>query len=63
MKISVLLKTAMMNREVKNAVELSELSGVTYGVVIRALNDENVGVLSIVSMLDCMGYKLKAVDK
>lgn len=63
MKISVLLKTAMMNKGIKNATELSKLTGVTYGTVARAINDENVGVVVVVELLDFMGYQLKAEVK
>ena len=60
MKISVLLKTAMANRSIKNATELSKLTGVSYGTVARAINDENVGIIVIVELLDFMGYQLKS---
>ena len=60
MKISVLLKTAMANKSIKNATELSKLTGVKYGTVARAINDENVGIMVIVELLDFMGYQLKA---
>ena len=63
MKISVILKTAMLNKGVKNATELSALSGVTYGTVARAVNDENVGVSHVIKMLDSMGYQLGATAK
>ena len=60
MKISVLLKTAMANKSIKNATELSKLTGVKYGTVARAINDENVGIVVIVELLEFMGYQLKA---
>jgi hypothetical protein len=60
MKISVLLKTAMANKGIKNATELSKLTGVKYGTVARAINDENVGIVVIVELLEFMGYQLKA---
>ena len=60
MEISVLLKTAMANKGIKNATELSKLTGVKYGTVARAINDENVGIVVIVELLDFMGYQLKA---
>lgn len=60
MKISVLLKTAMANKGIKNATELSKLTDVKYGTVARAINDENVGIAVIVELLDFMGYQLKA---
>ena len=60
MKVSQLLRTAMAAREIKSATELAKLTGVSYGTVARAINDENVGVLVIVELLDYMGYKLKA---
>ena len=60
MKISVLLKTAMANKGIKNATELSKLTDVKYGTVARAINDENVGIMVIVELLDFMGYQLKA---
>ena len=63
MKISVLLKTAMANRSIKTATELSKLTGVSYGTVARAINDENVGIMVIVELLDFMGYQLKAESK
>ncbi len=63
MKISVILKTAMANKGIKNATELSNLTGVTYGTVARAINDENVGVVVINELLDFMGYQLKAEVK
>jgi len=63
MKISVLLKTAMANKGIKNATELAKLTGVTYGTVARAINDENVGIVAIVELLDFMGYQLKAEVK
>jgi len=58
MKISQLLATAMANKGIKTATELSKLSGVKYGTVTRALNDENVGVAHVVDLLDYMGYEL-----
>ena len=63
MKISVLLKTAMANKGIKNATELSKLTGVKYGTVARAINDENVGIVVIVELLEFMGYQLKAEFK
>ena len=63
MKISALLRTAMANKGIKNATELSKLTGVTYGTVARAINDENVGIVVIVRLLDFMGYQLKAEVK
>ena len=63
MKISVLLKTAMMNKGIKHATELSKLTGVTYGTVARAVNDENVGIVVVVELLDFMGYQLTAEVK
>ena len=63
MKISAILKTAMIARNIKNATELSALSGVTYGTTARALNDENVGVLAVIQLLDHMGYQMSATVK
>ena len=63
MKVSQLLKTAMASKDIKNATELSKLTGVKYGTVARAINDENVGVSVIVKLLDFMGYQLKAEVK
>ena len=63
MKISKLLKTAMLAKDIKNGTELAKLSGVPYGTTIRALNDENVGVLSVLELLDYMGYQLGATVK
>lgn len=59
MKISQILKTAMAAKGIKTASELSKLTGVKYGTVSRAVNDENVGVLVVVELLDFMGYQLK----
>lgn len=61
MKISALIKTAMANKGIKNATELSNLSGVKYSTTIRAINDDNVSIKVIVELLDYMGYELKAV--
>ena len=63
MKISKILKTAMLAKDIKNATELSSLSGVTYGTTARALNDENVGVVAVIQLLDYMGYQLSATVK
>tara|TARA_R110002096_G_scaffold56365_1_gene143942 strand:- start:237 stop:428 length:192 start_codon:yes stop_codon:yes gene_type:complete len=63
MKVSQLLRTAMASKNIKSATELSKLTGVKYGTVSRAINDENVGVLVIVGLLDFMGFKLKAEVK
>ena len=63
MKISQLIYTAMASKGIKTATELHKLSGVSYGTVTRALNDENVGVKSVVELLDFMGYQLKAEVK
>ena len=63
MKVSQLLKTAMANKEIKTATELSKLTGVKYGTVARAINDENVGITVVVQLLDFMGYQLKAEVK
>ena len=63
MKISELLRVAMANRGIKNATELSKLTGVKYGTVARAINDQNVGIVIVVELLDFMGYQLKAEDK
>jgi len=63
MKVSQLLKTAMAAKDIKNATELSKLTGVTYGTVARAMNDENVGIMVVVELLDFMGFKLKAEVK
>ena len=63
MKISKLLKTAMFAKDIKNGTELAKLSGVAYGTTIRALNDENVGVLAVLELLDYMGYQLSATVK
>ena len=61
MKISKILKTAMLAKDIKNATDLAALSGVTYGTTARALNDENVGIVAVIKLLDYMGYELKAV--
>ena len=63
MKVSQLLLTAMAAKGIRNATELSKLTGVSYGTVTRAINDENVGIRAIVELLDCMGYQLKAEVK
>ena len=63
MKVSQLLRTAMASKNIKSATELSKLTGVKYGTVSRAINDENVGVLVIVELLGFMGFKLKAEVK
>ena len=63
MKVSQLLRTAMASKNIKSATELSKLTGVKYGTVSRAINDENVGVLVVVELLDFMGFKLKAEVK
>ncbi len=60
MKISQILLTAMASRDIKNATELSKLTGVKYGTVARAINNENVGIKVVVELLDFMGYQLKA---
>ena len=63
MKISELLRVAMANRGIKNATELSKLTGVKYGTVARAINDQNVGIVIVVELLDFMDYQLKAEAK
>ena len=63
MKVSELLRTAMAKKGIKNATELSKLAGVSYGTVARAINDENVGIVVIVDLLDFMGFQLKAESK
>lgn len=63
MKISELLRTAMATKGIKSATELSKLTGITYGTVARAVNDQNVGIVIIVELLDFMGYQLKAEVK
>lgn len=60
MKISEILRTAMAKSGVKNATELSKLTGINYGTVARAINDQNVGIVVIVQLLEQMGYQLKA---
>lgn len=63
MKISEILRTAMATKGIKNATELSKLTGVKYGTVSRAVNDENVGIVVIVELLGFMGYQLKVEVK
>lgn len=63
MKVSELLRTAMAKKGIKSATELSKLTGVKYGTVARAINDENVGIIVIVDLLDFMGFQLKAEVK
>ena len=63
MKVSELLRTAMAKKGINNATELSKLSGIKYGTVARAINDQNVGVLVVVDLLDFMGFQLKAEVK
>ena len=63
MKVSELLRTAMAKKGIKNATELASLTGVSYGTVARAINDQNVGILVVVDLLDFMGYQLKAEIK
>ena len=60
MKVSEILRTAMAKRGIKTSAELSKLTGVNYCTVIRAINDENVGVDVLIELLDHMQYKLKA---
>ncbi len=50
----------MATKGIKNATELSKLTGVSYGTVARAINDQNVGIVVVVDLLDYMGYQLKA---
>lgn len=61
MKISVLLLTAMANKGIKNATQLSKLSGVKYSTTMSAINDGNVSFAVVNELLDYMGYELKAV--
>jgi len=63
MKISGILRMAMATKGIKNATELSKLTGIKYGTVARAINDQNVGIVVVVTLLDFMGYKLKAEIK
>jgi hypothetical protein len=63
MKVSELLRTAMAKQGIKNATELSKLTGVKYGTVARAINNQNVGVIVVVELLDFMGYQLKTEVK
>lgn len=63
MKISEILRTAMIKKGIKNASELSRLTGIKYGTVARAINDQNVGIVVIADLLDFMGYQLKAEVK
>ena len=63
MKVSELLRTAMAKTGIKSATELAKLTGVSYGTVARAINDQNVGIAVICELLDYMGYQLKAEVK
>ena len=63
MKISEILRTAMATKGIKSATELSKLTGIKYGTVARAVNDQNVGIVVVVTLLDFMGYQLKAEVK
>ena len=63
MKVSELLRTAMAKQGIKSATELSKLTGDKYGTVARAINDQHVGVVVVVELLDFMGYQLKAEVK
>lgn len=60
MKVSTVIRMAMLNEGVKSAKALADMSGITYGTVDRALHDKNVGISVVVKLLDCMGYQLKA---
>ena len=53
----------MAKKGINNATELSKLSGIKYGTVARAINDQNVGILVVVDLLDFMGFQLKAEVK
>ena len=58
MKISMLLRTAMINNGLHTAEGLARLSGVNVTTVRRALDGKNVGINSVLIMIDRMGYQL-----
>lgn len=58
-----LIKKAMVDSGIKNATELSKVSGVSYQTVNNALHGKDVKLASIYKMFDAMGFKLKYVAK
>ena len=64
MQIGSYLKKAMIDRDIANAKHLSELSGLTYNKVIRALNnDESSRISDIRELAKTMDLELKLVPK
>lgn len=62
-KMDKLIKKAMVDSDIKNATELSKISGVNYQTVNNALHGKDVKLVSIHKMFDAMGFKLRYVAK
>lgn len=57
------LKKAMVDKGVSGAKQLSELSGISYGKTIRALNGDNSSrLVDVVTIANCLGVSLKFIS-
>lgn len=63
MKINKLLKTAMIEKDVKSNRQLSELSGVSESVIQTVLAGNNAKIETIVNLFSGMNLQLTYTDK
>lgn len=63
MKINKLLKTAMIEKDVKSNRQLSELSGVSESVIQTVLAGNNAKIETIVNLFAGMDLQLSYINK
>ena len=64
MNTKEIVRTAMAKRDIDGVMKLVEFTGLSYDICSRALrNDNSIKVKHLVSILDCLGYELKAEVK
>lgn len=63
MKISKLLKTAMIEKDVKSNRQLSQLSGVSESVIQTVLAGNNAKIETVVNLFAGMNLQISYVDK
>jgi len=58
------LKKAMIDNDIKGAVHLSNISGISYGKTIRAINGDSTSrLVDIVELASVMGLEIKFAKK
>ena len=63
MELHKVVKKAMIDKNIDNAVELAELCDVPYTTLLTVIRGQNTSILTASKVLDSLGLKLCVVNK